>query len=38
MNSSIEPVDYIARTREYSALGYEPYEWAESRILQHGCR
>ena len=30
MNSSIEPVDYIARTREqYSALGYEPYEWAE---------
>ena len=30
MNSSIEPVDYIARTREqYSALGYQPYEWAE---------
>ena len=30
MNSSSKPVDYIDRTREqYSALGYEPYQWAE---------
>ncbi len=30
MSLSIDPVDYIGRTREqYAALGYEPYQWAE---------
>ncbi len=32
MPNSRPPVDYIERTRDqYSALGYPPYQWVESR-------
>ncbi len=32
MPNSRPPVDYIERTRnQYSALGYPPYQWVESR-------